>query len=243
MRFAGNATDFADLPLAATSLRWRIEYRADGQTNLVLGPLAGVTNGSYNSPGSGPAATNAYYHVSLEGIDGAGRRASASVDVLPSSAAEASNHWASFYPFDAGGQDSSNRFPGVLLNGASIQSDPIRGNVLNLSGSSQFVSLPAGVGDMQALGAWVKWNGGLAWQRVFDFGQDTTRFVFLTPSDSDGHMQCALTTDSGDSVQVLEAPAALIGQIQPVDILALFPNSLAGRLASGHAGARERLSA
>jgi hypothetical protein len=41
----------------------------------------------------------------------------------------------------------------------------------------------------------------------------------------------------------LEAPAALIGQIQPVDILALFPNSLAGRLASGHAGARERLSA
>ena len=41
----------------------------------------------------------------------------------------------------------------------------------------------------------------------------------------------------------LEAPAASIGQIQPVDILALFPNSLAGRLASGHAGARERLSA
>jgi tRNA-2-methylthio-N6-dimethylallyladenosine synthase len=41
----------------------------------------------------------------------------------------------------------------------------------------------------------------------------------------------------------LEAPEASIGQILPVDILALFPNSLAGRLASGHAGARERLSA
>ena len=41
----------------------------------------------------------------------------------------------------------------------------------------------------------------------------------------------------------LEAPEALIGKILPVDIMALFPNSLAGRLASGHEGEHERLSA
>jgi tRNA-2-methylthio-N6-dimethylallyladenosine synthase len=41
----------------------------------------------------------------------------------------------------------------------------------------------------------------------------------------------------------LEASEALIGRILPVDIVALFPNSLAGRLASERAGACERLSA
>jgi tRNA-2-methylthio-N6-dimethylallyladenosine synthase len=41
----------------------------------------------------------------------------------------------------------------------------------------------------------------------------------------------------------VEAPESLIGRVLPVDIVALFPNSLAGRLAPGHAGRRERLSA
>jgi len=41
----------------------------------------------------------------------------------------------------------------------------------------------------------------------------------------------------------LDAAAALIGRIVPVDILALAPNSLAGRLASASADACERLSA
>jgi tRNA-2-methylthio-N6-dimethylallyladenosine synthase len=41
----------------------------------------------------------------------------------------------------------------------------------------------------------------------------------------------------------LEASEALIGRILPVDIVALFPNSLAGRLAFERAGACERLSA
>jgi tRNA-2-methylthio-N6-dimethylallyladenosine synthase len=41
----------------------------------------------------------------------------------------------------------------------------------------------------------------------------------------------------------LDAPEASIGQILPVDILALSPNSLAGRLAHEPAAVRERLSA
>jgi tRNA-2-methylthio-N6-dimethylallyladenosine synthase len=41
----------------------------------------------------------------------------------------------------------------------------------------------------------------------------------------------------------LDAPEALIGRIMPVDIIALAPNSLAGRLAPASADACERLSA
>jgi tRNA-2-methylthio-N6-dimethylallyladenosine synthase len=41
----------------------------------------------------------------------------------------------------------------------------------------------------------------------------------------------------------VEAPESLIGRVLPVEIVTLSPNSLAGRLASGHAGRRERLSA
>ena len=28
---------------------------------------------------------------------------------------------------------------------------------------------------------WVYWNGGGNWQRIFDFGDDTSHYLFLTP--------------------------------------------------------------
>ena len=36
--------------------------------------------------------------------------------------------------------------------------------------------------------AWVYWNGGAAWQRIFDFGNDTTQYMFLTPSSRQRHV-------------------------------------------------------
>ncbi len=47
--------------------------------------------------------------------------------------------------------------------------------------------IPAGAvnyGDM-TVSCWVKWTGNSAFQRVWDFGNDETHYVFLTPSDSD----------------------------------------------------------
>ena len=50
--------------------------------------------------------------------------------------------------------------------------------------TGQFGQLPAGVLDYNdfTLMAWVYWKGGAGWQRVFDFGNDTTQYVSFTPA-------------------------------------------------------------
>lgn len=207
--FSGGASDFYDSPLAATNLIWTVQYINAGVTNSILGPLAGITNGAFNIPSNGVLATNGLYRVVLAATDAVGRQTVTASDIFPSPSNGMPGNWSSFYPFDTGANDASNRFNGTLINGASIVADTTRGEVLSLSAASQYALLPAGVGAFQTLGAWVKWNGGGAWQRVFDFGQNTTRFCMLTPSDGSGRMQCALTADSAHYVQVIQAPSAL----------------------------------
>src|SRR5262249_27785185 len=150
---------------------------AVGVTNTVLGPLSGVTTGTFNIASTGAAATNGYYEVLLAATDSVDRKATNSVRIY---SVPPASDWTSFYPFDNGAQDASNRFNGALNGGASIQSDAARGNVLNLSGSSQYVRLPAGASAEQSIAGWVKWRGGNAWQRVFDFGNNTLQWFFLT---------------------------------------------------------------
>ncbi len=205
--FNGRATDFADVPLASTSLTWTVQFVYGPQTNVVLGPVTGVTNGCFGIPTTGPSASNGFYRIFFTATDAAGRKATNYTDVFPATVTTA--RWSSLYPFDAGAQDASNHFNGSLVAGASIQTDPTRGHVLNLSGSGQFVGLPPGVAAMQTFSGWVKWNGGAPWQRIFDFGAGAGKWAFLTPLDSSGNMQCAMTSESGNFVQVIEATNGL----------------------------------
>lgn len=206
--FAGTANDFSDNPLPPSRFTWKVNYINATGTNVVLGPFSGLTNGNFTVPASGSAATNGYYQFVVFVDDFAGHYATNSVAVYPAPASGVSG-WASFFPFDSGAQDSSNLFNGTLQGGASIRSDPQQGDVLNLSGASQFVSLPGGVGAAQTISGLVNWRGGNPWQRIFDFGRDTQDYFFLTPSDNTGAMQCALTPDSPTYVRAIEGPTAL----------------------------------
>ncbi|HXS69247.1 MAG TPA: LamG-like jellyroll fold domain-containing protein, partial [Candidatus Polarisedimenticolia bacterium] len=209
--FSGSANDFYDASIAATGLTWQVNFINAGVTNIVLGPLSGVASGSFNIPANGAAATNGFYQILLSAVDTAGRRATSSASIFPAPTAA---NWASFYPFTSGAQDASNHFNGTLRNGASIVSDPVRGNVLNLaSQNSQYVSLPAGVGAAETVSGWVKWNGGGSWQRIFDFGNSTSQFFFLTPADGANLPQCAITPSASIYNQVIESPAIFpVGQ-------------------------------
>ncbi len=53
--------------------------------------------------------------------------------------------------------------------------------------------------------AWVKWRGGADWQRVFDFGNGTGQYLFLTPSANDGNLRFAITTNGGGAEQQIKA--------------------------------------
>lgn len=133
----------------------------------------------------------------------------AEIASLQPSVNSTTNWWGSFYPFLNGAADSSNRYNGTLMYGASIQTDATRGRVLQLSGSSQYVSLPSGAGAAQTFAGWVKWNGGASWQRIFDFGVDTRQWFMLTPRNADGEMEVAISTDRPSYVQVIQSPVSL----------------------------------
>jgi arabinan endo-1,5-alpha-L-arabinosidase len=204
IQFSGAAADFYDATLSPTGLSWTVQFRNGASTNTVLGPLAGATNGSFAIPANGPAATNGFYRIILIATDSVSRRTTNFADIFPGGAIDTAGEWASYYPFTSNAFDASNRYNGTLIGGASIQNDAVRGNVLNLSGNNQYVSFPAGIGTLRTFAAWVKWRGGPSWQRVFDFGQDTQRFFFLTPSTSGAKLQCALTAEAASYVQVME---------------------------------------
>jgi len=52
-----------------------------------------------------------------------------------------------------------------------------------LNGTSNFLQLPFNVANQKEItvAAWVYWNGGTPWQRIFDFGNGETEYMNLTP--------------------------------------------------------------
>src|SRR5271165_1228629 len=80
------------------------------------------------------------------------------------------NDWSAFYTFNTDAREHLGLYNGTLQNGAVITNEPMRGNVLGLNGVSQYALLADPVANASTFAGWVKWNGGAAWQRIFDFG-------------------------------------------------------------------------
>jgi len=84
--------------------------------------------------------------------------------------------------------------------------------VLNERGSYQYVDLPAGVlGGSSAitLSAWVKPTHADNWARVLDFGDNTTRYMYLAARNGSGVPRFALTTGGAGKEQGIDGTAAL----------------------------------
>ncbi len=199
--YAGSATDFASRPLGAANLTWNIYYAQDGHTNLVAGPITGVASGQFSVPATNTGGGN--YLVSLTATDNFNRTSTFTTVLSP---ANPPAGWSSYYPLRANANDANGHYNGVLHGGASFVSDPQRGTVLNLSGTNQYVSFPPGLSQMQTFMAWVKWNGGAPWQRIFDFGNDTNHYTVLTPEAADNKLRFNISVNSIPGEQDLDAP-------------------------------------
>ncbi|MER6959400.1 beta-L-arabinofuranosidase domain-containing protein [Streptomyces sp. NPDC000618] len=82
----------------------------------------------------------------------------------------------------------------------------------NVRGSYQYVDLPAAVlGGAAAitLSIWVKPTHDANWQRVFDFGNNTTRYMYLASRNASGVPRFAITTNGAGAEQGLDGTAAL----------------------------------
>ncbi|MFI2433308.1 LamG-like jellyroll fold domain-containing protein [Streptomyces sp. NPDC018693] len=133
---------------------------------------------------------------------------------VPAQAAEAPAP-AARYTFDqddlASGRitdSSGNGLTASLVNGSTAQSvaGPDGGRALALPGGAPasdgaYVRLPREVVGAAAdltVSARVKWSGDRSpWQRIFDLGTDTTRYLFATPYNNDGVLQTSVTTGGG----------------------------------------------
>jgi hypothetical protein len=85
---------------------------------------------------------------------------------------------------------------------------------LQFDGVNDYVQLPSGVASSSdiTISAWVNWNGGADWQRIFDFGNNTTSYMFLTPKSADNTMRFAITNAGNGSEQILETSTLPVGE-------------------------------
>lgn len=101
------------------------------------------------------------------------------------------------YDFEGNANDSAGSHNGTTTGSPAYTTGQV-GQAIDLNGSTDYVTLPSGIANVDdiTVAAWVNWDGGNAQQRIFDFGDDTTNYFFLTPSDFNGQMHCAITTGS-----------------------------------------------
>ena len=90
----------------------------------------------------------------------------------------------------------------AVYGSALYQSNGKLTNALRLSGTNNFVQLPYTVASHDALtvACWVYWRGGDAWQRLWDFGNGTTQYMYFSPK-SDSGMRFAIK-NGGDEQEI-----------------------------------------
>lgn len=72
-----------------------------------------------------------------------------------------------------------------ILNGKATYTTKSERTGLTLDGSSSYLQLPYTVANHDALtvSMWLYYSGGNSWSRIFDFGNGTDSYMFLTPYD------------------------------------------------------------
>lgn len=222
----GSAADFMGRELPPENLSWLVEHvTASGSAAAITAGIG--RSASFTIPASGEGATNGYYRIQLRATDSLGRAGIREHFIRPNSRPVSGAAPTSFYPFERDATDLLGGRHGTLVGGATVGNDPRRGSVLRLSGAGAYAALPPQAGEGQDFHAWVAWNGGGAWQRVFDFGRDTQRYFFLTPANGVGRLQCAITGEARAYVHIIEAASPPVSQWTHV---AVSLNGLEGRL-------------
>lgn len=95
--------------------------------------------------------------------------------------------------FDGNSNDSAGTNHGTH-SGVPLYVPGKIGQAVDLNGINDFIDLPDPVGRTRetTISAWVNWDGGGDWQRVFDFGSGTLQYLFLTPKAGGGGVRLAL---------------------------------------------------
>lgn len=203
---------------ASVKLSWDASPETDVEGYIVY--RSEIASGPYNIIGrnitttsfvDNTATTNITHYYAIKAIDKSLNRSAYSNEVSASSTG--AYDIVMQLGFEQNYQDST-----VNLNHSAIYgtteyvSGKIGNNAINLNGSTTFIQLPTHVANQQeiTIAAWVNWRGAGGWQRIFDFGNDQTQYMFLTPNNGSGKMRFAIK--NGANEQTLDAPSLNIGK-------------------------------
>ncbi|MCR2804418.1 putative Ig domain-containing protein [Paenibacillus sp. SCIV0701] len=119
----------------------------------------------------------------------------------------------SLYSFEGNVENAFGKHDGTA-HGNVGYSEGKTGQAVNLNGTDSYTTLPsehalAGY-DSITVATWVNWKGGGNWQRIFDFGNNTNQFMFLTPKSGNNTLRFATKNGSGE--QMVQTTAMPVNQ-------------------------------
>jgi hypothetical protein len=106
----------------------------------------------------------------------------------------------SLYSFEGNLDDSLGVFPAFSESEVTFEPGVV-GQALNLDGNI-FVQVPAehpiANAEEMTVACWVLWREGVHWQRILDFGNNTSQYFFITPASNANTLRFAITSGSGE---------------------------------------------
>ncbi|KJD34821.1 hypothetical protein PK35_02610 [Tamlana nanhaiensis] len=183
-------------------------YRAEAENGAYNTIARTVTNTAFID---NTALSGINYFYKIKAIDGSLNRSEYS-NVTSGTASGAQSLVAQFN-FENNTQDASTNLNHAATAGTiSFETSENESQAITLNGSDAFVQLPPDIASHQELtmATWVNWNGGGAWQRIFDFGNNTNEYLFLTPSSGAGTLRFGMKIGSGE--QFIESSVLPTGE-------------------------------
>jgi hypothetical protein len=111
------------------------------------------------------------------------------------------------YSFDGHAHDEWGNGQDAMLVGAPAFTGGKYGQAIVLNGTTDYLQVSPRLGDSTdwSFTGWILWNGGGSWQRIFDLGDDSTHYLFLSPRSAGGLLRFAIQDGNGE--QQLSGPA------------------------------------
>jgi endoglucanase len=179
------------------------------------GPYTTIASGvtATNYPDSGLAGGTIYYYV-VSAVLG-GNESTNSAQATATTFSPTLGSLVHRYSFsESGGTTVADSVGGPVWAGTLPNGGTLSGGQLTLaSGYLQYVSLPAGiVGSLSnvTVMAWVTLTSVSYWSRIFDFGNDTTTYMYLTPRNGfDYTARFAISTSGAAGEQKINCGVAI----------------------------------
>lgn len=108
-----------------------------------------------------------------------------------------------------GFENSATNATGVnhgTASGAPAYVPGVNGLAMNFDSTNDFVTLPGGILNVNDITIATRflWDGGVTYQRIFDFGNNTTQYMFLTPNSASATLRFAITATGNGAEQRVE---------------------------------------